>query len=254
MSEWPFPLAKERARLTSTALPAAYTLTQTTPSMTPTLTPLSSPGHGVNRGAIIGGVVGGVVAFALFGFLLYLWRSDRAKSRRSEGAPVHKVKRADGKMAIDDEPAQKGAMAPYVGYGAGYAGYPYDPYGYNPHAAAATAAAYGYGVPHGHDYSSYSGASGWAYPQPSSSPSHGPPPRSASSAESHNRLYTQPEHSPQSPAFSPPAGAATTSRGSAYDSAYRSGDGAASNAGSQSYPYHVQGHGNDSRAYPIPEI
>ncbi|BGP29100.1 hypothetical protein JCM10296v2_000838 [Rhodotorula toruloides] len=228
-----------------------YTRTQTTPSATPTNEPLFPTSHGVNRGAIIGGVVGGVVAFGLFSFLLYLWRSDRARSRRSDGAPLHKVKRADGKMAIDDEPDSKGAMGPHAGYGAGYAGYPYDPYHYNPYAAAA-AAAYGYAAPYGHD-SIYSGASGWAYPQPSS-PSHGPAPRSASSAESHNRLYTQPEQSPQSPAFSPPAGAAPASRGSAYDSAYHSGDGAASNAGSQSYPYHVQGHGNESRAYPIPEI
>ncbi|BGP21893.1 hypothetical protein Rt10032_c01g0588 [Rhodotorula toruloides] len=229
-----------------------YTRTQITPSATPTSGPLFPTGHSVNRGAIIGGVVGGVVACGLFSFLLYLWRSDRAKSRRSEGAPVHRVKRADGKMTIDDEADSKGAMGPYAGYGAGYAGYPYDPYGYNSHAAAAAAATYGYGAPYGHD-STYSGASGWPYPQPYS-PSHGPAPRSASSAESHNRLYTQPEQSSHPPAFSPPAGAAPTPRGSAYDSAYHSGDGAASNAGSQSYPYHIQGHGNESRAYPIPEI
>ncbi|BGP36896.1 hypothetical protein JCM10450v2_000791 [Rhodotorula kratochvilovae] len=224
---------------------AAYISTQVVPSATATPTPVDSSGRGPNVGAIVGGTIGAVLAAMLLGFLFYLYWRDRTQRKRSEGAPVEKVKKADGKMAIEDEPEHGGAYgaAPYPGYGAGYAGYgyPHDPYGYS---GAAPYAPYGQHDP------SFAAASGWAYPQQQQQGQYLAPPHSAgsNSADSHGRGgagvagYGAGGGSSAAPA--------TTSRGSYYDSAYHSGEG----SDSRSYPYHVQGFGTESRSYPVPEI
>ncbi|KAK4058139.1 hypothetical protein OIO90_000878 [Microbotryomycetes sp. JL221] len=63
-----------------------------------------------NIAPIVGGVIGGVLAALLFAFLVFLWRRDRQMRDRNEGgAPLAKPKKADGRMAIEDE--QPGAMA-----------------------------------------------------------------------------------------------------------------------------------------------
>ncbi|SCV68420.1 BQ2448_541 [Microbotryum intermedium] len=109
---------------------ASYTATESVPTFQPTG---GSSGKDVSEASrvapIIGGVVGGVVAMILISFLLYLWRRDK-KTRergRTEGAPVHKVRRAEGMMTIEDEtsayarsPNSPGPYGPH-GPGSGYA-------------------------------------------------------------------------------------------------------------------------------------
>ncbi|GJN91844.1 hypothetical protein Rhopal_004867-T1 [Rhodotorula paludigena] len=196
-----------------------------------------------NIGAIVGGTIGGLIAAVLLGFLFYLWRRDKAQRRRSEGMPVEKVKKADGKMAIDDDPREsKGSdvTAPYPGYGAGYAGYgyPQDPYAGYPHGA------YGAGSPYG----SPAGAGAWGGGYQQHQPYLAAAPHSArtdgstdSSAEGEGKG-----------SFAAPASGSRDARTSYYDSAYHSGEGGT--VDSRNYPYHVQGFGNESRSYPVPEI
>ncbi|GJN91843.1 hypothetical protein Rhopal_004866-T1 [Rhodotorula paludigena] len=205
-----------------------------------------SGGGGVNIGAIVGGTIGGVIAAVLLGFLFYLWRRDKAQRRRSEGAPVERVKKSDSKMAIDDEPRASKASeagAPFVGYNGGGAGgwpgypggYPHDPYAYvrgSPQTAYAR------------DSSITSGSGYAAYPHPHhhhpALPS--PPPH----AYQQQHVYFAPPHSAGS-------GSAESSGGGKayYESPSASGD---ATSDSRSYPYHVQGFGNESRSYPVPEI
>ncbi|GAA5853432.1 hypothetical protein JCM8547_002455 [Rhodosporidiobolus lusitaniae] len=226
---------------------AAYTATEILPS--PTQTYVSSYKSGPDKGAVAGGVVGGIVAAVLLGFLVYLWRRDKARRERSEGLPVQKVKKSEGKMAIEDEPDTSSG-----GHGGGYGGH-YGAYGipggYSDPYAGYPAYSYGYGPPPSVDppYSSSPGPpSAWSgYPV---SQHYAPPHSVGSTGDAHSARYPpQTGHglSPSSPGFAPPQ-----SRGSLYDSAYHSGG--ASDGGSAPYPYHVQGTGAESRSYAVPEL
>ncbi|GAA6040755.1 hypothetical protein JCM8097_003282 [Rhodosporidiobolus ruineniae] len=215
----------------------AYTATQYVPSSSASPSP-SNSSSSTDTAAIAGGTVGAVVACLLLGFLVYLWRRDKARRRRSEGgfgAPVQKVKRAEGKMAIEDEAegssgsgsgASGGAGGDHVGMGAygavpggmgaaaagagayGWPGAPYDPY-----------AAYGYpaaslppppSMPGSVDPSAYSSsyASPWGAPIPAPYPPH--PHSASSSADAYSVHHHHPSYpvsssadtSPSSPAFS----------------------------------------------------
>ncbi|BGP13009.1 hypothetical protein JCM10213_007999 [Rhodosporidiobolus nylandii] len=233
---------------------AAYTATQIIPS--PTAAPSkASHSSGSSTPAIAGGVVGAVVACALAGFLLYLWRREKKRQRRSEGAPVQKVKKADGKMAIEDEPA------------AGAAGYAYGPYGPHPPPPG------GYGDPYAQPYLGYgyappgyaspTGTAAWAsYPYHPSAAVAAPavPPLSAHSTDSSDSAnggpgghggrssVRYPSQASSSAPLSSPGFAPASARGSYYDSAYHSGGG--SDGGRQAYPHHVQGNAQ----YAVPEI
>ncbi|GAA6010332.1 hypothetical protein JCM10207_005178 [Rhodosporidiobolus poonsookiae] len=226
---------------------SSYIQTQYIP--TPTSRPSSSSSRsGPNTGAIVGGVIGAVVACALAGFIFYLWRREKARDRRTEGMPVQKVKKASGKMAIEDEPdsssggdhnpfggAPGGAYPAYgAGYGEHYAPYGQYPYGGVPHTAYSASAA---------PMSDWGGSSAayaqYHHPPSLQQPFLPQPPHSAGSADSQ-----QPIHPPSSPGF--------PSRASYYDSAYHSGG--ASEGGQQPYPSHEQGVGGESRRYFVPEI
>ncbi|GAA5974026.1 hypothetical protein JCM11641_008219 [Rhodosporidiobolus odoratus] len=265
---YPYLVTETWVEIVPTNVPA-YTQTQIVPSSSATS---EMPRHssGPDTAAIAGGAVGGVVACALLGFLLYLWRREKKRQRRSEGlGPVQKVKKADGKMAIEDEPdsSSGGGHGPYGseygphGYGApppgGY-GDPYAPYPGYP-------GGYGYAGPPPFSTFSSAGTPAWApypYPMPSPPPAqpqpHLLPPNSAGSTDSQQPSRDSPSQprsagpgsagpSPSSPGFAP------TSRGSYYDSAYHSG-GASDGGGGSAYPYHVQGAGNSTHAYAVPEI
>ncbi|GAA5926761.1 hypothetical protein JCM3775_007031 [Rhodotorula graminis] len=233
---------------------ASYLNTQVIPSSTASSIPTQSSSSSPNVGAIVGGTIGAVLAAMLLGFLFYLYWRDRTQRKRSEGAPVEKVKKADGKMAIEDEPESSPyGGAPYPGWGAGFSGYgyphdpygayssggAYTPYGYDPSSAAGSAWG-GYAPPHHPQHAHQGGGGGGGYlgaplsADSRSADSHSAPaPRASGGASSSGGAY--------------PASAA---RGSNYDSAYHSGDG----SDSRSYPYHVQGFGTESRSYPVPEI
>ncbi|GAA5831352.1 hypothetical protein JCM11251_003994 [Rhodosporidiobolus azoricus] len=236
--------------------PAAYVATEATPSPTPSVG-FDNSSRGPDKAAIAGGVVGGVIACVLAGFLIYLWRREKIRQRRSDGMPVQKVKKAEGKMAIEDEPdtSSGGGHSNGGGYGGVYGAYGvpggFDPYN-NP---------YPYGYPHHPplppDHTAYASslgpASAWGSPySPPLHPYPYPhPPHSAGSAESAQPLTSAASAGgpPGSPGLPPPAG---TSRGSYYDSAYHSGGG--SERGQQAYPYHVQSQGSTAHSYPVPEI
>ncbi|GAA5890872.1 hypothetical protein JCM6882_008841 [Rhodosporidiobolus microsporus] len=231
--------------------PAAYVATETVPSPTPSIN-YSAGRRGPDTAAVAGGVVGGVIACVLAGFLIYLWRREKARQRRSEGLPVQKVKKAEGKMAIEDEPDRSsgGEHSNGGGYGGVYGAYGV-PGGYDPYAAPYSA--YGYGHPppppdHSAYASSLAPTSAWGNPYVH--PHHYPhPPHSAGSVES-----AQPLNSGAS-AYAPPGSPGlppSTLRGSFYDSAYHSGGG--SDRGQQAYPYHVQSQGATAHSYPVPEI
>ncbi|GAA5950818.1 hypothetical protein JCM3765_004600 [Sporobolomyces pararoseus] len=222
---------------------AAYTATQIRPS--PTSTNSNSNGdHHTSPGPIIGGVIGGVLAAFLLGFLFYLWRRDKAQRRRSEGAPVQKVKKAEGKFAIEDEqPFSKAQDFGGPGGGAGEGGwagmpggvvgpvgggYQYqDPYGGYPAAAA-------------EPYRSNSGSDESYHP-------YQQPPR-PSSYTSGGGFASAPQ--------GPPYGSYTSASAYQYPSStgYDNGGGGTMSSQNRSYPYHEQGFGTESRRYPVPEI
>lgn len=237
---------------------AAYTATQIRPS--PSSTQSSSSGSHSSPGPIIGGAIGGVLAAFLLGFLVYLWRRDKAQRRRSEGAPVQKVKKAEGKFAIEDEPRYAGFGAGQApgsgeggwagpaggimavgregggggdqgGYGRGhqdpYANYD-DGYGaYRPNSGSDESYKNGYGN------SNYRPAS---YAAPAPPPAHHQqPPSRASQSRPYGHSATSPS-SYNYPASSP------------YES------GGTMTSSNRSYPYHEQGFGTESRRYPVPEI
>ncbi|GAA6013629.1 hypothetical protein JCM11491_002732 [Sporobolomyces phaffii] len=231
---------------------SAYTATQVRPS--PTSTQSSSSNHHTSPGPIIGGVIGGVLAAFLLGFLFYLWRRDKAQRRRSEGAPVQKVKKAEGKFAIEDEQPFSGA--PELGAGAGgeggwagtpggvvAGGYHHDPYGGSGYQGGYDAGAYGatpYRSRSGSD-ESYQQQQNYAYQQ------HRP------------SSYASGPHAPPAPAPPPPSGPAY---GNSYSSpshypastGYDHGGSGTMSSQNRSYPYHEQGYGTESRRYPVPEI
>ncbi|GAA5917294.1 hypothetical protein JCM5296_003051 [Sporobolomyces johnsonii] len=231
----------------------AYTATQIIPSSTASATPEKS--HKSDAGPIIGGVVGGVVACFLLGFLLYLWRRDKAQRRRSEGAPVQKVKKAEGKMAIEDEPEPTG--------GAGWAG--------APGGAVAGGAAYGRydrggpdGQYYGSGYDNYGGygregygggvgggggggyGAGWAHNggREHSAPGTDDDSHHHPRASSYRGAPYGPYGHSHSPSPSSPGYHSYPSTG-AYDTM---------SSQNKVYPYHEQGFGTESRRYPVPEI
>ncbi|GAA5872436.1 hypothetical protein JCM16303_004516 [Sporobolomyces ruberrimus] len=228
---------------------AAYTATQIRPS--PTSTSSSSSDHHTSPGPIIGGVIGGVLAAFLLGFLFYLWRRDKAQRRRSEGAPVQKVKKAEGKFAIEDEqPFSKNpdlgggpGGVPGAGEGGwagapGGVGYYQDPYGTGYAGAADGGLAAGYGAT---PFRSRSGSDesynhpNYDQPRPSSYASGQPTPQPA------NGYYGNSYSSPT--AYQYPA-----------STGYENGGGGTMSSQNRSYPYHEQGFGPESRRYPVPEI
>lgn len=200
-----------------TASSAAYTATQSYPSASPT----SSSDNGDNSSStnyapIIGGVVGGVVALALLTFLIFLWRRDKAARARGDGGYVQKVKRADGKMAIEDERPQGSKVweggaqqGGYGGYGAGGAHY-------------GSGSSWGAGHSGDGSYNSHHGLlpSGAAYGAagPPTSPSS---PSNASYAGYPSRPYDPVPYRGVTP---------------------------------ESYPYVVQGNHGEQRHFPVPEI
>ncbi|GAA5862890.1 hypothetical protein JCM1840_002315 [Sporobolomyces johnsonii] len=223
----------------------AYTATQIIPSSTASATPEKT--HKSDAGSIIGGVVGGVVACFLLGFLLYLWRRDKAQRRRSEGAPVQKVKKAEGKMAIEDEPDSTG--------GAGWAG--------GPGGAVAGGAAYGRydrggpdGRYYGSGYDNYGGygregygggggyGAGWAH---SGGREHSAPVTDDDSHHHHQHAssYRGAPYGHSHPPSPSSPGYHTYPSTGAYDTM---------SSQNKAYPYHEQGFGTESRRYPVPEI
>lgn len=193
---------------------AAYVATQSIPEAFPTGSPSNGDSSGTNIAPIIGGVVGGVVALALLTFLIFLWRRDKAARARGEGAPVQKVKRAEGKMAIDDAPP-----------GGGFDGnHYYGSYG------AATAPQHRGGWSDGH-YSGHTGDGSWTsqhglLPSGAAYGAAGPP--TSPSSPSHASHMA-----PQSRFYDP-----VPYRGVTPDS----------------YPYVVQGTADDKRMYAVPEL
>jgi hypothetical protein len=221
---------------------AAYTATQIRPS--PTSTSSSSSGSHTSPGPIIGGVIGGVLAAFLLGFLFYLWRRDKAQRRRSEGAPVQKVKKAEGKFAIEDEQPFSGSGD--LGRGGGEAAWAGTPAG-----LAAAGAGYQYQDPYAGGYPG--GVDG----------GYGATPYRSNSGSDESYPYQQqprPSSYGSAPVHSPPAhayGQSYTSA-SAYQypasSGYENGGGGTMSSQNRSYPYHEQGFGTESRRYPVPEI
>lgn len=171
-----------------------------------------------NVAPIIGGVVGGVVALALLTFLIFLWRRDKAARARGDGGHVQKVKRADGKMAIEDE-------RPY-GRGVGWdGGAHHQAYG----GAGAGAAHYGSGGSWGEGHHSTDGSYNSQHGLLPSGAAYGAagPPTSPSSP--HNSAYGAYPARPYDPV------------------PYRG-------VTPESYPYVVQGTSEEKRMYPVPEI
>ncbi|GAA6060398.1 hypothetical protein JCM10212_004651 [Sporobolomyces blumeae] len=222
----------------------AYTATQIKP--TPTATQSSKSSSGTSPGPIIGGVIGGVLACFLLGFLFYLWRRDKAQRRRSEGAPVQKVKKADGKMAIEDEPYSKlnAVGSQEGGYGPGGGGWAGGP-------VVAGAAALGRDSGYGHDhYGGYAGSDGYGAAGAGHYGGQWGQRPGATSDDSHHRRtsYGSP---PPPPSSSYPYGQSTSPAPYNYNSTSPYGTMSSQN---RSYPYHEQGFGNESRRYPVPEI
>lgn len=80
---------------------AAYTATEAKSTPTSIPIPTRSPSSSsTNIAPIVGGVVGGVIALILLTFLFFLWRRD--KRNRARGG-AQKVKKAEGKMTIEDD-------------------------------------------------------------------------------------------------------------------------------------------------------
>ena len=248
--------------------PDAYVSTEavTTATRYPISTALPSPGSATGTqhpavAPIVGGVVGGAVACALLGFLLYLWKRDKAARARGEvgGIKVQKVKRAEGKIAIDDEPKMP-IPSPQAGA--------YDPY-----------AAHYYQQQHPHQLPPLPGHLSGGYCQPQRGPSppdpvhshsldgssnlplltpgarFGPASNNPPSSPSHASFYPQTHsvqshrshHSHSSPhAYDYPASATAGEVMPSFTGSVRSG--------TQTYPYHTQGFGAESRTYPVPEI
>ncbi|GAA5896469.1 uncharacterized protein JCM6883_006915 [Sporobolomyces salmoneus] len=225
---------------------AAYTATQARPSPTSTNSSDSS-NHHTSPGPIIGGVIGGVLAAFLLGFLFYLWRRDKAQRRRSEGAPVQKVKKAEGKFAIEDEQPFSGA--PDLGGAGGQGGLGESGWAGMPIGAAALGSGGGY-----HYQDPYGGGGGYG----------ATPYRSNSGSDESYHNYGQPRPSSygSGPAPAPPPPG--PSYGGSYSSpspyqypssnGYETAGGGTMSSQNRSYPYHEQGYGTESRRYPVPEI
>ncbi|GAA5940338.1 uncharacterized protein JCM15063_002604 [Sporobolomyces koalae] len=216
---------------------SSYTATMVRPS--PTSNQVSSDNGHSAPGPIIGGVIGGVLAAFLLGFLFYLWRRDKAQRRRSEGAPVQKVKKAEGKFAIEDE-------RPFNGGGDSGGG------GEGAWAAAGGVRDYGYlqQDPYQHYDPGYGAGSGYQRPY------------SGGSDESYHN-YKGPSASYSSPAPPPPPVAPhlaaygnSPSSPKPYQASmgYSGGAGGTMSSAHRTYPYHEQGFGVESRRYPVPEI
>ncbi|GAA5831182.1 hypothetical protein JCM3766R1_002957 [Sporobolomyces carnicolor] len=225
---------------------SAYTATQARPS--PTATNSSSSNHHTSPGPIIGGVIGGVLAAFLLGFLFYLWRRDKAQRRRSEGAPVQKVKKAEGKFAIEDEQPFNGAPD-LGGAGGGLAGE--GAWAGMPGGALASAGGHHYQDPYG---GAGAGGGYGATPYRSNSGSD------ESYQYNNNYGHARPSSYGSGPVMPPPG----PSYGGSYSSpspyqypassGYDNGAGGTMSSQNRSYPYHEQGYGTESRRYPVPEI
>ena len=251
--------------------PDAYVSTEavTTATRSPVSTALPSPGsatstHHAAVAPIVGGVVGGAVACALLGFLVYLWKRDKAARARGEvgGIKVQKVKRAEGKIAIDDEPKVPIPSPPagaYDPYAAHYyqQQHPHQPppspghllggYYQPPHAPPPPAPVHSHSLDGSSNVPLLAPGArfGPASTNPPSSPSHASYYPQAHSLQSHHSHHSH--HSHSSPhAYDYPASATAgevmpSSAGSVRE-------------GTQTYPYHTQGFGGESRTYPVPEI
>lgn len=201
-----------------------------------------------NIAPIVGGVIGGVLAALLFAFLLFLWRRDRQMRDRNEGgAPLEKPKKAEGRMAIEDDgtaPAQPGTSltsgysSPPPSWGAAY-GYP--SYG-NP----------GYGqLQQQQMYPEMSSAYG---AMPGGHPAYGHVIVPTSNMTTTSMLHQPPtvgspyygSNTTRSP---PPASHSQNgSSGQSYDPVGYRG------VTPDQYPYVVQGVNEEKRMYPVPEI
>ncbi|KAK4701498.1 hypothetical protein P7C70_g4730, partial [Phenoliferia sp. Uapishka_3] len=212
---------------------ASYTATQilttATTGSNPTSTGSSShSSSSPDLAPIVGGAVGGVVALALIAFLIFLWRKDKRSKARGGGRMIQKVKRAEGKMSIEDDVGGRdGGVSGGTPYGRLDLGSGDAP-GYG---------AYGRGVRG--SYEKTSGGSG------ETDPSWG-----GRGYASHNEPTAQEIVYSRYGDTPPPvsSGAGTTRRessawGSEAEERERERD-------SRAYPYHTQGE----RQYPVPEI
>ncbi|KAM0753567.1 hypothetical protein T439DRAFT_353357 [Meredithblackwellia eburnea MCA 4105] len=242
---------------------ASYTATEvrTTPTSGSSATGVPSTGKSVSIAPIVGGAVGGVVALGLISFLVFLWRKDKRSKERGGGRMIKKVKRAEGKMSIDDDqddprgdgnggrrPTPAGYVQQHQHWGMG-GGNPYDRVG-----------SVG-GTQSGHSpddvYGSY--GSGWPHEQYGSVPSAGGPFRSETSSPP--QLVGSPyhQHQPYDPnayrLATPDTGAPTSEWNGGYsNTTYGNMVPVADDRDSRLYPYHEQGEGRERRNYPVPEI
>ena len=192
---------------------------------------------------IVGGVIGGVLAALLFAFLLFLWRRDRTMRARNEGGPpLEKPRKADGRIAIEDETTHtNGLAAPWTGGGGPSYGYGYD--GYN---QGAPRSPFGAGTGGGAAMSEWSSPHGGS---PFAS-HHGVPLGGAASYGDQGPYSIPPTVS--SPYYPSTPSRAATMSGSGHHPTYDPVP--YRGVTPEAYPYVVQGTNEDKRRYPVPEI
>ncbi|KAI5474707.1 hypothetical protein MNV49_002575 [Pseudohyphozyma bogoriensis] len=228
---------------------AAYTSTEvlTTATTGAASSATGNPTHtnkAVSVAPIIGGVIGGVVALCLAGFLLFLWRKDKASRKRGGGA-VLKVKRGEGKMTIEDDyDGGDGTTVPPPG-GPGYGGY--GSY-YHSSSSPPRSSSHGsdpYATPH-HSYSSHS----------PHNPAYASLPLHTEGGAYANSGYGGGNTGGGAHMSSPGTNSGSYHSGEAWggpgSGTYTGSDG--SRRDSKSYPYHTQAEGGERRSYPVPEI
>ncbi|KAK4054736.1 hypothetical protein OIV83_000660 [Microbotryomycetes sp. JL201] len=232
----------------------AYTATESV-SQRPTgsAIPYSYDDSGsTNIAPIVGGVIGGVLAALLFAFLVFLWRRDRQMRDRNEGgAPLEKPKKADGRMAIEDEQpstALAGNAASLAGHHAAssppIAGVWAPPYGY-----AQPRTTYGAGsMPYMQHPAGYAPSPEMAYGQPQYNHVIVPTSGMTSTSLVYPASTASPYYGSTTAAgSSPPPPSHVGSHG--YDPVSYRG------VTPDQYPYVIQGvNDNDKRMYPVPEI
>ncbi|KAM0793036.1 hypothetical protein ACM66B_000525 [Microbotryomycetes sp. NB124-2] len=250
----------------------AYTATESVASRpTGSSLPYDNGSESTNIAPIVGGVIGGVLAALLFAFLVFLWRRDRQMRDRNEGgAPLEKPKKADGRMAIEDEQPN----AALAGNAAALAGHHHQATSPPPPPGAGSAAwtPYGYaqppyGAPSFLQQQSYPAGYAPSPPEMAAYGQHPPPPHqyshvilpTSSGMTSTSVVYPAPSAS--TPSYYPAsttAAAATTVTSSPPPRTMSSSQGydpvSYRGVTPDQYPYVVQGVNEDKRMYPVPEI